>query len=474
MRKQYKMKTVMNVILLMNALIAQGQTNSIQEIPVNTPSVNTFMRQNTHPVNYNVGSVDISIPLYTISSNGVEMPIFLSYNSKGLRPNEFTTVLGQGWTLDAAPSLIRHVNGLADKSVYTFPAKFSGASNQELYFLSQGSHDVYPDQYFYKLLNKQGSFFVVNNKPITVPYDPVRINILPNDEGFVITDESGMMYCFGRSSDKSQSLREMSSQGGITTHVSSWYITEIISPHKKDTVAFQYSSEKNVRQKLFNTTVVVEDVPIELNEYFNEPLLPSINNISNPHNSRVPGIHYINANRIIHQYFYPGEYMNQPESFTSEYLRGYSDCSWDSDVNLATRVLSSIVFKSGKVKFNYADNGQSAYLRELIDMQIEDNSFNTIKRIRFHNSFENSDRISDPVKYPMLDSDEALLLRLRENLEKSLITTYTYTPLLGMTSKTNSQDIKITYHYDEYNQLQYIRDQNGGVMKVYDYSMRNN
>ena len=49
------------------------------------------------------------------------------------------------------------------------------------------------------------------------------------------------------------------------------------------------------------------------------------------------------------------------------------------------------------------------------------------------------------------------------------MTTYTYDPLVGMTSQCDANN-KITYYeYDSFNRLKTIRDQDGKVIKTIDY-----
>jgi len=54
---------------------------------------------------------------------------------------------------------------------------------------------------------------------------------------------------------------------------------------------------------------------------------------------------------------------------------------------------------------------------------------------------------------------------LRNNLPEAMVTTYTYTPLVGITSVTDPKGITSYYTYDTFGRLQYVKDQNLNVLQ---------
>lgn len=66
-------------------------------------------------------------------------------------------------------------------------------------------------------------------------------------------------------------------------------------------------------------------------------------------------------------------------------------------------------------------------------------------------------------------SDMTLINGLRTKLTDSHIITYTYKPLIGMTSKTDSNGVISYYEYDSFGRLRYIKDHNGKIIEQYDY-----
>ena len=53
-----------------------------------------------------------------------------------------------------------------------------------------------------------------------------------------------------------------------------------------------------------------------------------------------------------------------------------------------------------------------------------------------------------------------------------MITTYTYDPLVGVTSITDSRGYTIFYEYDDFNRLKAVRDDEGNLVSDYNYNYR--
>lgn len=63
------------------------------------------------------------------------------------------------------------------------------------------------------------------------------------------------------------------------------------------------------------------------------------------------------------------------------------------------------------------------------------------------------------------------LAKLR-NLPNTFVTTFTYKPLVGMTTQTDANGKTTTYEYDSFNRLKLIRDFNGNILKTFDYKYK--
>ena len=64
-------------------------------------------------------------------------------------------------------------------------------------------------------------------------------------------------------------------------------------------------------------------------------------------------------------------------------------------------------------------------------------------------------------------------LRAVQQLKKAQITTYTYDPLVGLTSITDPRGKTVFYEYDDFNRLQFIKNSENKILKEYQYNYKN-
>ena len=93
--------------------------------------------------------------------------------------------------------------------------------------------------------------------------------------------------------------------------------------------------------------------------------------------------------------------------------------------------------------------------------EIKNSNFNEI------NAIVNIDTLSK--KLQPSDDDFKSIRALNTKLPNVLITTYTYKPLVGMTSMTDPRGVTTTYEYDAFGRLSKVKDANGKVINTYDY-----
>lgn len=69
-------------------------------------------------------------------------------------------------------------------------------------------------------------------------------------------------------------------------------------------------------------------------------------------------------------------------------------------------------------------------------------------------------------------SGNLVSLRSQSSLSTALLSTYTYTPLIGVSSETNASFQKISYEYDALFRLRLVRDKDNNIIKKYEYQYR--
>jgi YD repeat-containing protein len=72
----------------------------------------------------------------------------------------------------------------------------------------------------------------------------------------------------------------------------------------------------------------------------------------------------------------------------------------------------------------------------------------------------------------VIDALNALRTSTDANLQKAMITTYTYKPLIGISTITDPKGDKITYIYDAFNRLKEVRDKDNNILSENQYNYR--
>lgn len=65
-----------------------------------------------------ISNKEINIPLYNVKSNGINIPIFLTYDNSGFKPSDVPNSVGFGWSLQAGGSVEKAINHRIDESFY--------------------------------------------------------------------------------------------------------------------------------------------------------------------------------------------------------------------------------------------------------------------------------------------------------------------------------------------------------------------
>lgn len=266
--------TVMRFIFVLCAALVCGLLHA-QPPPTNpevnmpkvvqpSPNASVLGKYGELPVSYYTGTADISIPLYTIQSGDITIPISLSYHTGGIRVNELAGWTGLGWALNAGGVVSRRLidkddltevlpqkveiitGGMFPGGAYAIPHQgFSGTSYgittvsastydfEDFYDFMEGT-DAEFDVFSYNMLGKSGRFIKAQDGTIVLEkQDDIRVDSL-TETLVKVTDENGFAYSFSK-------IERATLDPFPGSYTVSWYLSRIVSP-KGNSVTFSYTS----------------------------------------------------------------------------------------------------------------------------------------------------------------------------------------------------------------------------------------
>ena len=116
-----------SVTLALSILVANNLRGEINtdftprdySIVPGSPQVAAIMEKIEYPVDYFHGKPTINLPIYSIKCGKIEIPIYLSYSSGGIRVDQKISNAGLGWTLICGAAISHTVYGAPDDAVGT-------------------------------------------------------------------------------------------------------------------------------------------------------------------------------------------------------------------------------------------------------------------------------------------------------------------------------------------------------------------
>lgn len=340
---------------------------------VATPDMAALAKNIKYPINYSTGTPEIRIPLYTIHSGTLTLPISLVYNASGIRVDDIPGVAGQGWTLAGVPTISRKVNGHIDNH-YTcqFDESTPITDIERVKWLLDdqnpySSNDEQPDEYYYQLADKSGMFVYVMRPSVqglsyaSIPYNNIKIEMRSS---FKLTDEDGVSYCFDGAEDKVDFYN-------APRVVSGWKASSMVSANGLDSITFLYDGicAYPVHQRNESCTVVdgfTSNNPTS--RWPRDALYTSYYDINNQY---VPGCEIEEVMKA------PVVYYTHKDSRDSYQVDNNGNLFWDKQptvgplgfkesLNTFSAALKSISFKGNTILFAYKSYNSTLYLSSLI------------------------------------------------------------------------------------------------------------
>lgn len=213
------------------------------------------------PLNQFTGNGIINIPLHTIKTGNLEVPVSLSYSSDGIKVDQYESNVGMGWALNAGGVITRQIfDGQDSYRGRSQKPNVDPNSIEMAEWLGQAASapeiDTQPDIYNYNFAGFSGKFFLDdNNVPVEIEPSGLKIEITSNflEDGVgtpgpnrlpevIITDTKGVKYFFGGGSALETSLiRDLALQGERPNAIkTSWYLTKIVDAASNNVITFNY------------------------------------------------------------------------------------------------------------------------------------------------------------------------------------------------------------------------------------------
>lgn len=110
------MKKIIFIIITISCIFKIQAQEPPKPVTIVSPNVASLGIIKDIPVSMYTGVPQISIPLYKLKSNGIEIPITLNYNASGVQPDQHPGWVGTNWSLSAGGVVSRIVKGLPDET----------------------------------------------------------------------------------------------------------------------------------------------------------------------------------------------------------------------------------------------------------------------------------------------------------------------------------------------------------------------
>ncbi len=225
-----------------------------------------------------------SVPIYTIEAeNGYQVPVQLSYQTRGIKVDDVASSVGLGWDLVAGGAITRVMKDEPDDQS-TFIETPSATSVRHSEYDKLAGRDYQKDIFYFSYPGGGGSFVNTGNNMNTnvaensdfygLPYTDVSIKFYrtsSTDSYWELTDTKGIVYRYGMNSKARElTVTESYESGKPTednakfTYISTWYLEEIRFPNLPSSSNIIFAYEKN--DDYINTVSRSQSIIFDLEE----------------------------------------------------------------------------------------------------------------------------------------------------------------------------------------------------------------
>lgn len=250
-----------------------GQDSLNTRTMISSPTAASLGKYGDIPVGLHTGIPNLQIPIYTVQSGPLKVPVSLSYHASGLKVQEQASWVGAGWSLNAGGVITRSIVGalddkgqngdhkgyFSDFGIYSYLFN-TGNTNLPLeHSIETGQIDGEPDLYFFNFNGYTGKFYFNDDRTaMIVPEQDLRIKAIYSGtysygiSGFIITTPDGVTYYFGHNPlndgnpnaiDITHSISSPNYNWLNSGASSSWYLNRIVSADANFSISLIYETE---------------------------------------------------------------------------------------------------------------------------------------------------------------------------------------------------------------------------------------
>jgi len=347
------------VSALMASVAAMGYTQELPEIIPPAPEARKMIEYGNVPVSYNTGVSNINVPLYTLQTGSLVLPISLSYHTGGVKVMDADGIAGLKWSLaNGSGSIDRTVKGRPDENTANpVSGWFQTSQNMpdldapgqiDKINIKNGCFDVQPDEFLISLPNGESTKFTFDqNRNIVFIPDSKNMKVdFFNDytlrSGFKVTDISGTQYVFDVEELNTVEVVNggFSNPCPIRNYISSWKLSKIILPSNAGEVNYSYSNDTYRESYVTSQSKVIQ-----------EPVVPNL--------------------------FY-SDWGIKTSNTTNTYR---------------LKLLNTITYKNRKVEFVYVNKGDTDDGKRLSTISVYTDNTNRVERYKLYHYFNTHKRM---------------------------------------------------------------------------------
>ncbi|WP_160114779.1 hypothetical protein [Aquimarina sp. AU474] len=306
---EYRFKKPLYFILLLTGSFIWAQQPELQTketFNIAGPGASDFIKHGNVESSKYQGTLNLSIPLFSINDKDFPLSASLSNNSGGFKPNKHESIVGLDWSLNIGGSITREVRGLPDDKegnpisnratvngyyvglkrlgvpypkddIFNLRSNVGFRSINPIWVFGQeGNFNSYfesqPDIFHFNVMGISGKFFIDHDKTVKVQTDaPINIKVdlsrfkkqphtykmcSPVDSEITMHLDNGYTYVFGgryTAIDHNITIKDNIQLNGffefnnttIDPVINTWHLTEVIAPNRTK-LEFSYEGDQHI------------------------------------------------------------------------------------------------------------------------------------------------------------------------------------------------------------------------------------